>query len=132
MTILDFCHYYYLCDLYTCEMIYTQQAFCRMPLGTGGGVGFVASVATKEATRGSARCREGEASFLCCFEVEAAPLGSSPVIFFVELPTRVFTIFKSLDKEQKQKLTEKKMREKMRAFWLREANKRFMVRLHQV
>ena len=78
-----------------------------MPLGMGNGVGFVASVETKEAIQGSTGSRDGKASFLRRFEVEAVPLESSLVLFFVELPSQVFTIFKSPGKKQKEKLREK-------------------------
>ena len=57
----------------------------------GGGVCFVAFVATEEAT-GSAVGGEWEASFLGHFEAEAVALESTLVLFFVELPPRVFTI----------------------------------------
>ena len=71
----------------------------------GGGVGFVASVATKKATSFVVG-GEGEASFLGRFEPELAVLESTPVLFFVELPPRVFTITMVWAKH-KQTLTEK-------------------------
>ena len=43
------------------------QAFYCMPLGTGIGVGFLASVAIEEATGGSARGRDSRASFFLPF-----------------------------------------------------------------
>ena len=54
-------------------------------------MGFVASVAIEEAI-GSAVGGEWEASFLGHFEAEAVTLESTLVLFFVELPPRVFTI----------------------------------------
>ena len=88
-------------------MVLVAQTFCYMPLGMGGGAGFVASVKTEEATRGSIGGGLYKASFLCCFEVEGVPLGLSSVLFFIDLSPWVFTIFKSLGKEQKQKLKKK-------------------------
>ena len=50
------------------------QDFGRMPLGTGRGMGFVASVATGEATGDAAKGRGDEVSFFCHFEEEAVAL----------------------------------------------------------
>ena len=77
-----------------------------MPLGTGGGEVFVASVVTEGATGGLAGGAEGETSFRCHFEVKATPLGSSPVLFFIELPPRVWAKIKN------KKLIEKKIERK--------------------
>ena len=68
------------------------RAFCLIPFGTGGGEGFMAGIATKEATGGSTGGREGEGSLLCHFEAEAAAFGSSEDLFFDELPPQVFTM----------------------------------------
>ena len=68
---------------------FMARAFYHMPLGTSVGVGLVASLATEEATGGSNGGGDGKASFLCHFEAEAAPLESSFVLFFVELPPGV-------------------------------------------
>ena len=68
------------------------RAFCVIPFGTGGGEGFMAGIATKEATGGSTGGREGEGSLLCHFEAEAAAFGSSEDLFFDELPPQVFTM----------------------------------------
>ena len=65
-------------------------------------------VASEGATRGSNRCGKGEASFHCHFNAEAAPLGASPVLFFLELPPHVFTIFKGLGRDQKQETNKEK------------------------
>ena len=62
-------------------------AFCCTPFGMDSGVGFMASVATEEATSSSAQSEEGESSFLGCFETEAKALESAPILFFLELPS---------------------------------------------
>ena len=68
------------------------QAFFCMSLQMGGGLDFMASVTTEEATRGSIGGGDDKVSLLCHFEVEAVTLDSALVLFFVDLPPWNFTI----------------------------------------
>ena len=89
------------------------KAFCRTPFGMGSGVGFMASIATEEATS-SAGDREGEASFLSRFEEEATTLELASILFFVELPPQVFTMLMVWAKHKRNTNKERKMREKIK------------------
>ena len=62
---------------------------------------------------GSAGGKEGEASFLGRFEVKVVTLVSTLVLFFVELPPRVFNISMVWAKH---KQTKKKKRGKKKGF----------------
>ena len=73
---------------------FTARAFYRMPLRTDGGMGFVASVATREATGDSTRDGGGIVSFFYRFETEAVALVSAPDLFLEDTPPRVFTILR--------------------------------------
>ena len=67
-------------------------AFCLLPLGTGGGQGFVASIATEEGTEGSARGEDGDDSLRCHFKAEEVAFESMSALFFYEPPPLVFAI----------------------------------------
>ena len=84
----------------------TARAFYLIPFGTGDGEGFVASVATEEATGGSARGREGEGSLICRFEAEAIAFGSLEDLFFDDL--WVFTMALGLNKAKRKHKRERK------------------------
>ena len=73
------------------------RTFCFIPFRTGDGEGFVASVATEEATRGLTGGREGEGSLLGGFEAEAIAFGSSDDLFFDKLLSWVFTMTLNLN-----------------------------------
>ena len=75
-------------------------AFYHLPFGTGGGVGFMTSVATGDAMRDSTGDGGGDVFFFCRFEVKAVALASAPELFLEDAPPRVFTIMKISKKEQ--------------------------------
>ena len=74
-------------------------AFYHLPFGMGGGVGFMTSVATGEATRDSTGDGGGDVFFFCCFEAKVAALASASDLL-EDAPPRVFTIMKIPKKEQ--------------------------------
>ena len=79
---------------------FTAGAFYHMPLGMAGGMGFVASVATEEATRDSMRDGGGIVSFFCCFETVATTLVSAPDLFLEDIPPQVFTILRLAERNR--------------------------------
>ena len=80
---------------------FMASTFCCMALGTTGGLGVVASVATREATRDSTRDRGGGVSVFCRLEAEAVALASAVDFFLDGTPPRVCTIMRlSKKKEQ--------------------------------
>ena len=91
----------------------TTRAFYLIPFGAGGGEdGFVASVATEEATSGSVGGGEEEDPFLGHFKAEVAAFRSSDDLFFEELPPWVFTIGDGLNKETRETTRERKKENK--------------------
>ena len=79
-----------------------------MSLGTGGRVGFVASVATGEATGDFVKDEGDDFSFFCYFEVEAADVALVLDLFLEYAPLRVITILKILEKEQRKTIEKRK------------------------
>ena len=75
-------------------------SFCRMPLGTTGGLRVVISVAIEEATRDSIGDGGNSVSVFCRLEAELVALASAADLFLDWTPPLVFMILKLTKKKE--------------------------------
>ena len=81
---------------------FTALAFCHMPFGMVGALGFMASISIREATKGATGDGGGSVLASCHLEVEAAALESATDLFLDRTPNLVRTILR-LTKREKQR-----------------------------